>query len=387
MDVRQRDRDDPPDPSLPAVHIPVRNQRSSLASTSTAWRPEAGAGQIIGAGLFLVALVAVIVALQRAGDSAGLLRGFWILAGLASMACATGIAALVARLRTISYRLESAELVVSAVGLRLAVPYHDIVDVVFRPRDLIDTGSYERYWPGFYDSRRLTSEGDWRSVATTPPAERVRIRLRTGVTIAISPERPVLFVEALQGYRRGAVTGDPVHQSAIPAPAQLEITAPEEPDRQPAYTPQMPPETRPGPIERAWSRRPVAIDLFRERIVRGDRAASNLLALNLIALIVLITVATWRSDAVNSPVPVHWDASDQPTWLASPDGFWVFEGIWIYPLTAAAVIAVNAALATLAAAAGRLPEARVLLAASFVVTLILLIGIWRATGVGLPMLG
>ncbi|MEZ4569837.1 MAG: hypothetical protein R2849_05825 [Thermomicrobiales bacterium] len=137
----------------------------------------------------------------------------------------------------------------------------------------------------------------------------------------------------------------------------------------------------PTMVHRLASWRPEVFVLFRDRIVRGDPVASNLLALSLLTLITLVFIAGWKSDAVNQPLPVHWDAEGQPSWYVRPDGFWIIEGVWLFLLTVAAIIAVNAALATLAAAYDRMAEARLLLSTSFVVGLVFLVAMVEATGV------
>jgi hypothetical protein len=344
------------------------------------WRPEAGAGALIGVVLMLASLAVLLLALQASAGASGLARLLWFAIFLLGLAGAVVVGLLLIRLRSIRYTITAVGLAVSFKGQRIAVPYEEIVEVVFRPRDRIDIGRFERFWPGYYDAEIPTSEGVWRSVATTPPNQRVRLRLRDGRTLAISPERPILFVEALESFRRGArplvVLDEPVtrvHPPAGPTPAPVTTLAPNESGRVTRHVP-----TRAAMP--AWAGRPQAFLLFRDRIVRGDRLASNLLALALILLILLVTVTVWRADAVGSPVPVHWNARGEPDRLVRPSGFWIFEGVWIFPVTAAVVVVVNAALATFAVYAGRLRAAQLLLAGALPVELLLLIALLRATG-------
>jgi hypothetical protein len=344
-----------------------------------AWRAEPGAGMLVGLALLLASVVVLALALQAATGAPAVARIFWFAIALVALGGAVVVGVLLVRLRSMRYTITGVGVVVAMRGQRIAVPYEDIVDVTFRPRDRIDIGGFERYWPGYYDAEVSTSEGVWRSVATTPPNLRVRLRLRDGRTLAISPERPILFVEALESFRRGARMPVRHEQPVIerlapPVEAPAGVTGP-------ARVPAMPPSPRltPPPALPAWVVAPEAFLIFRDRIVRGDRLASNLLALTLILLIVLVTVTVWRADAVGSPVAVHWNANGQPVRTVRPSGFWVFEGVWIFPVTAAAALAINAALATLAVVAGRLRAAQVLLAAVLPVEAILLIGLLRAT--------
>ncbi|CAN5591379.1 hypothetical protein BH23CHL2_BH23CHL2_10200 [soil metagenome] len=387
MSVGRDSWDDKPASALRTDPVRDPGQQSSTVRPEATWPAEGSAGQIVGVVLFLFGLAVLLATWQRAGSSDGPDRLIWVLFGLAAAGGSVAVAVMVVRLRTMTYVMEDSQLVISTVGRRLTIPLDDIVDITFRPRDLIDITGYERFWPGFYDSMRATSEGYWRSIATTPPSERVRIRLRNGLTIAISPERPVLFVAALEKFRRsaGAPVGWPVSSALEHSTGEDVVLA------VPAESPAGPASPRAqrsaGVFDRIRRNSPAAIAVFRERIVRGDLVASNLLALNLIALIVLTTITSWRGDAVNAPLAVHWDARGEPTWFVREDGIWIFEGIWIYPLTAAAIMAINSALATLAAAAGKMAEARLLLSASFVAILLLLVGLWRTTGATLPVLG
>ena len=63
-------------------------------------------------------------------------------------------------------------------------------------------------------------------------------------------------------------------------------------------------------------------------------------------LIVLVFIAAWKVDSVIQPLAVKWNPSGEPIWFARPDGFWLIDGVWIYPVTAAAIVGVNTALAT-----------------------------------------
>jgi hypothetical protein len=119
---------------------------------------------------------------------------------------------------------------------------------------------------------------------------------------------------------------------------------------------------------------------FRERVVRGDPIASRLLALSLLVLITLVFLAAWKVDSVTRPLAVKWNPDGEPTWFVRPDGFWLVDGVWIYPATLAAIIAINAALATLAVTFERVREARLLLSAAFITGCIILVAMVRTTG-------
>jgi hypothetical protein len=346
------------------------------------WRPEAGAGLLVGGLLLAVPVIVGLLALWRFLSSAGAPRVGWFLLGCAALFGAGVVGLHVARLRSLRYILSAEALLIHCRGRQIAIPYRSIDDVILRPRDRIDVVGYERYWPGYFDAEISTSEGAWRSVATTPAHRRVRVQVNQGPTFAISPERPVLFVEALENRRRFAREARGVERDP-PAPTlpPLDMPAPIQPG--PAAVRPQRTAGRPPLLSRDslpdWIGPPRAWLLFRERIVRGDSVASNLLALSVIALILLVTLTLWRADAVNTPVPIRWNTDGEAVQHVRPDGFWIIEGVWIFPATAGAVVAVNAALATFAVYLERLREARMLLAVTLPVELILMLALWRST--------
>jgi hypothetical protein len=343
------------------------------------WQPERGAGQLVGAALTLGALIATLLGVQLASGADGLSRLVWVLFALAAFGGTVLAALLLLRLRSIRYSLDDGALGVSLLGTRLALPYTDIADVIFRPRDVIEAGGYERIWPGFYASLMMTSDGVWRSLATTPPHERVRIVTRSGSILAISPERPVLFVEALEAAMR-ASQRPPVSwlpaDDLPPTPGGLPVRRA---SAAPAPATPRPASSAAAPRISALPTRAV-YRILRARVVRGDPVASRLLALSLLVLIILVFISAWKVDSVNRPLAVKWNAEGEPTWFVRPDGFWLIDGVWIYPLTVAAVVAVNTALATLATAFQRTLEARLLMSAAFVVGCVMLVAMVRTTG-------
>ncbi len=323
-------------------------------------------------------MILTLLCFQRVLAGAGFSRVLWGVPMLGAAAMTVGVGIQAVRLYTLRYTLDDAVLSIVSAGHQVRIPYREIDDVVFRPRDLIDVYGYERYWPGYYDSLNQTSDGYWRTFATTPPHERVRIRTTGGGTVAISPERPVLFVEALEAFRGGAGRPAfvPPDANAPPTPAALPAT----PMVEVPPAPTAPAPQRFAPRRQIRFPRPLAYRLFRARIVDGDPVASRLLALSLLVLIVLVFMAAWKVDSVNTPLAVTWDANGEPTWFVRPDGVWIIDGVWIYPVAAGALIAVNCALATFAAALERPFEARLLLAAGFVTALMILAGMISTTG-------
>ncbi len=369
-----------PEPELPSTSSSDQSNFShSQPDIRRSWEPERGAGQLVGAALSLTGILLTVIVADRASDTNGAGQLLWWLATLLFLVISCIAVFLLRQLRSVRYLLTDDALVTAFSGKRIEIPYREIGIVALRPRDVIDFEGYERYWPGYYDSLGNTSDGYWRSIATTPPRERVRIHTRDGSILAISPHRPVLFVEALDYLRHGSTRVAPAwpeDDEEPPGPLGLAIfTEPTAADAAERDRPLVGRGLRLSGIPT-----PFAYRILRERIVRGDPVASRLLALNLLVLITLVFLAAWKVDSVIQPLPVKWNPSGEPTWTVRPDGFWLFDGVWIYPVTAAAIVGVNTALATLAAVFGRMLEARLLLSGAFISACFLLLAMIRTTG-------
>jgi hypothetical protein len=341
------------------------------------WRAVRGSGQRLGTLLAGLSLAMTFVFALLAREASGATEVLWLFATVAGCLATVALVYLLLRLRSLTYTLTGSELIVAAIGLRLVISYTEIRGVVYRPRDVIEVDRYERFGPVFYDGLTNTSEGRWRSIATTRPSERVRINTFADNTIAISPERPVLFVEALEAGRRNDGSQAAQYVELEESPDRFDGDVPSPEPQRVAISEE---ESCPGPSQGARVREPLAMRVFRDRILRGDAFSSRLLAISLLILLTMVFIAAWKSDSVTRPLALRWDPDGEPTWYVRPDGFWLIDGVWIFPVTAAAVIVVNTALATLAAAFGRMIEARLLLAGAVMVSVILMIAIARATG-------
>ena len=351
------------------------------------WRADSTRGQAVGAVLASIGLVLLLVTVRQFDQTGGLSRV--IFAGLMILffVLTTIVGSLLVRLRSIRYLLDNSALHIRATGGNLTVPYSSILAVIHRPRDRLEGPRYERYWPGWFDSTVQTSVGVRRSIATTPVNTRVRLRLQSGSTIAISPERPVLFVEAINRLRSGAGVRD-VRPAPVPTPSiyqqPVDEPTPVGASLMPATKSEPAVPTTPDAVRRPKSR---LVAFVTGQDVRADATASNLLALNVILVVVMVAIAAWQSDAINRPVAIHWDAGGEPTWFISPERHGIVEGVWLFPLTGGLLVIFNLAIATLAVWVHRVPLARFLLLGTLVCLVLLFLGLWRVTGVGTPMLG
>jgi hypothetical protein len=322
------------------------------------WQPAAGAGSLVGVSLIAVALLLALIALWQLRASSGALKGLWLLVGGAAVVGAGYTAYLLRGLGTLRYVFTSDALLVRWLGDELPVPYAELLDVVYRPRDAISLAARERFWPGYYISVVHRPEGLWRSYATESPGRRMRLVTSDGI-VAISPHRPVLFRQELE-RRRARVPDAP----SRPPITRLEpITAARTPARAPAAPPRstrvdLPRErVAPGPVTPPRAAAPalrlnraLVDDIyhthFRERLL-GDQIASTAIALGVALPLLMAAYLFSQYEGVPRDVPLHWDAHGLLDRLGAP------RELWLLPLTSVCILAVNTLLATFAIAFDR----------------------------------
>jgi hypothetical protein len=233
----------------------------------------------------------------------------------------------------------------------LVVPYREMSSVAYdMPEPPLPPGR-EGLWPGHYLAVIPTSSGVWRSVATTPPERRLLIETTTGV-VAISPERPVLFLHELEQRRDAAL--------AIGVPADIHVVEP---------------RAAGSPAADARNLGQSTVNVLYHQVIRqqlfGDRLTSELIAVGAIIFLVMALYTVYRIDGIFEPVIVHWDAEGNPDRVIPP------RGIWQFPLMAGVVLVANTALATLLVAIDRF-VARAFVAATPIIQIVVFIALLRA---------
>lgn len=349
------------------------------------WYPAPGPGKLVGVLLMVgLGLPAAFALFQLIVSDLLLARIIWgiVLTGLVVAILVVGY--LLRGLASIRYVLTPYHLRVEWQRETLVVPYSGMEAAIYRREQPVRLPVREPYWPGFYVSAIDTADGSWRAIATTRPRQRVRIVTRTG-TVAISPDRPIRFLNELEQRRRAALseteeTGrEPVEYEPVPTA----VDQPEPADSGPAPASQ--PETVPSragvadgdvepesqpvqPTARSWDyayRR-----LFRTELL-GDRFSSDSVALGVIILVLLTIYTVYSIDNQFEPLPIHWNADGEPDQFVRP------RGLWLFPLMAGVVLAINTALATLAVTVDRF-AARLLVGATPVAQLVIAVALWEA---------
>jgi hypothetical protein len=301
-------------------------------------------------------VLAGLFAFTRLTGGTGAVRIVWLIIAAAALAGAGYVIYLVRGLSTLRYYLGRQALTIEYLGARRTVPYETIIDIVYAPHERVPGTGWERYWPGFNVSTRHMVDGLWHSWATQPPQRRVRVITRTDV-VAITPNHPVMFVNALT--RRCWSDGDApaaLEAGRIDADAAIEIV----PDVAPAVD-------RPQ-IGFAWT------VLFRERLL-GEQFASILLAAGVVLPFLIAGYLYSQYEGVPSAIPLHFDAHGQPDRIGEP------RDLWVFPIVAVGILAINTALATFAELFDRF-IARLILIATPVFQLLAFIALVRLMNAG-----
>ncbi len=298
--------------------------RHEYAPGKNEWHPAAGFGRLVGAGLIALAGLTGLTALLLLIQADGAMRMLWLLVLLGALAGITRIAYLLKGLASLRYVLNDDHLRIEWLHETRQVPYDDMLEVIYHLREQLKLPGRERYWPGFYVSVIQTRDGVWRSYATVPPHRRVRITTPSAV-IALSPERPILFIQELERRRLARPAGVEIHPDVGVSPA-----APVSPQTRP---PARVRQARVSPLQRS-------IDMFRKDLLH-DRIASTMVAIGIIIPVFMLAYTFNEVDFLPDGLPLHWNAHGEVDRTGDA------SSIWTLPLLALTVLVVNAALATL----------------------------------------
>jgi hypothetical protein len=129
----------------------------------------------------------------------------------------------------IGYRLDAEKLTISWGLWSETIPYEEIESAEPASDVLGDQNSgWVPFWPGYYIGTRDTDFGKVRVISTVPSDRQTLITRSEGEMFAISPDRPLLFIEELARSHRAYMNGIP-EQETVPGgaadPAELEVGA------------------------------------------------------------------------------------------------------------------------------------------------------------------
>lgn len=179
-----------------------------LEDHSSRWSAAASPGGLIGlvlAILSVMALVTAILGLTGRFEIALDDTVLFAVLGLAAFASFIFIYLLISYV-LISYRLDAEKLTISWGLWSEAVPY-DEIEAVEPANDVLGEQSrgWLPFWPGYYVGTQNLDVGRVRVVSTLPARRQILLTRADGEIFAISPERPLLFMEELARWHRAYV--------------------------------------------------------------------------------------------------------------------------------------------------------------------------------------
>jgi hypothetical protein len=171
-----------------------------LEDHASRWTAAASPGGLIGLVLTILSIMAIVAAVLSITDRFAIPLDdliLYVILGVAVMAGLVFLYLLIAYL-TISYRLDPEKLTIKWGLWSTALPFEQIVAVAPAMEVLGDQPSgWQLFWPGYYVGSRNTEIGKINVLATLPPRRQVLVARSDGEVFAISPERPLLFMEEL----------------------------------------------------------------------------------------------------------------------------------------------------------------------------------------------
>lgn len=321
--------------------------RTPVDATLGRWRAAASPGGLIG-------ILIIILSVLGAGGA------ILVLAGVASVplptpvigvatvlftVVAVGAAYLVYGYTTIGYAFGDDVLEIRWAGRRYPIDLASVTYIgpaieVLEERP----GRWQRFWPGYYVGVRQEKVGPVRVVATLPLRRQLLISTDTE-HFAISPERPVLFVEEYGRLRRaldaqrtdGFPTVAPGQGAQRLAEAgwtmQYPVIAPGRGPR--GEQPEAASAT--GSYQIAAPGRGVS-PLLRP-VLLADRVARLFLAMAILLNLLMVGYILLKYDSIPQSITLHWNVNGLPDRIGSP------REIWTLPLITGLVTLANFGLA------------------------------------------
>ncbi len=344
-------------------------------------RAAPSAGGVIGAMLFVAALVvalAALLALLSVIDSPLPVTLLWAALILATGAV-IGLGYLLFGYFTLGYDLGDDALVIRWANRVEEIPLEQIVYAGPAASVLGDRRpGWQWFWPGYYIGTQTTAIGRVH-VAATQSLSRQLLISTSSAHYAISPERPAAFLEWLAQARQGLRTEQAGESARIAGRRQLaeagwtvEFTTTEalEPPR--AQVTGSSPLTRHGSgarqvTLRAMHSRPLRLFLVEDRV--GLLFLSLALALNVAMILFLLA----QYDQLPQSLVLHWNAN------GLPDRIGTRRDLWLLPVITAIVTVANVGLAWLAETFDRF-AARLLLAGTAMVQVVAWVALLSIVG-------
>lgn len=342
------------------------------------WRSAASPGGLIG-------ILAAIVSLLLAGGTLAVILGkaslpipmgvVWI-ALVTFLAVAGGLAYLVYGYLSITYELGEQTLVIGWANRRYVLDLATIQHI--GPASEVIQERPERwqpFWPGYYIGTHTGKIGSVRVVATLPLSRQLLVS--TGDRhFAISPERPVLFLEEYGRLRR---TLDEERSGNFPTiqegegarqlqeagwTVEFPTLSPRRPEPEKAADQEDQDISIHAPAaRRGWFIFPEGISPVLRPLLLNDPIALGLLGLAVLLNVVMVAYILLQYESIPSSITLHWNVNGFPDRIGSP------REVWIIPLITGLVTIANFLLAWSIVTFDRF-AARLLLGATCLVQLV-----------------
>lgn len=340
------------------------------------WRAAASPGGLIG-------ILAAIISLLLAGGSLAVILGkaslpiptaaVWV-ALILFLALAGGLAYLVYGYLTITYELGAQTLAIGWANRRYVLDLATIQHIGPASEVIAERPErWQRFWPGYYVGPHTGKIGTVQVVATLPLSRQLLVS--TGERhFAISPERPVLFLEEYGRLRRAL---DEQRSGTFPTIQEGEGARQL---RDAGWTVEFPtlgtrpplpgvdrgreePDAVATPGRRGWLIFPEGISPVLRPLLLNDPIAFGLLGLAVLLNVVMVAYILFEYGSIPSAITLHWNVNGFPDRIGSP------REIWIVPLITGLVTVTNFLLAWSIVTFDRF-AARLLLGATCLVQLV-----------------
>jgi hypothetical protein len=197
-----------------------------LEDHSSRWSAAASPGGLIGLVLALVSLIAAVTSvfsLTGYLDLALTEITLYVILAISSFTTFIFLYLLFGYIR-INYRLDPEHLTITWGLWSTSIPY-DEIEAVEPASDALDEqrSGWQPFWPGYYVGSWNTDIGKIQAVATLPPRRQILIARADGDIFAISPERPLLFMEELARWYHAFHDSQPEDESQ-PDAAPIAVT-------------------------------------------------------------------------------------------------------------------------------------------------------------------
>ncbi|MEX2426581.1 MAG: PH domain-containing protein [Thermomicrobiaceae bacterium] len=219
-----------------------------LEDHSSRWSAAASPGGLIGLVLTILSVMAVVASILsivgsfELGVSELLL---YVVLGVSSFAMGVFLYLLVGYI-SIRYRLDTDHLFIRWGLWSIHIPY-DQIEALAPATEVLEDQQHGwiPFWPGYYIGTLKTDIGDVQVVSTLPARRQILILRSDGEVFAISPERPLLFMEELARWI--GEEGQPdARQPMATEPEPLADVKPDIPETPPAQIGEQPAVPEPG---------------------------------------------------------------------------------------------------------------------------------------------